>query len=460
MSIELQVGWRQFAVALAVTAGAAVLVGWWSSPARSQGTGPAEVDTFAFVARADNPVDALAASSAAGQLGAPVYLTFPDSLDEQAAEGLKDANPQVVVLAGGTAALSEAVEQQIAELLPDAQIRRFAGAGRTETAKLANELTGELGVDRPVLAGATVAGDVGIDGTLTVAGTDIASALQTLTARIDTLEGRIDALEGDMTTADGRIDTLEGALATANGRIDTLEADLATANGRIDTLEGDLATANGRIDALESTFAGVSRTGDLLTFSGMNVQVTSGSGATGGTINGLGNLIVGYNTDNESGSLKGDNSDDIRTGSHNLIVGDDHTYSSYGAIVAGYDNATTAPSTSVTGGVTNIAAGSFASVSGGFDNTASGYSASVTGGINNTASSYFTSVSGGFLNTASFHSASVSGGRENTASDFQASVSGGYRNSAGGDYSTVGGGANRSVTGDYDWRAGGLFEDS
>lgn len=93
-----------------------------------------------------------------------MYLTFPDALHDEAAEGLQASDPQVVVLAGGSAALSEAVEQQIRDLLPEATVRRFAGTNRTETAKLVNELTAELGVSRPVVAGATVAGDVGIDG--------------------------------------------------------------------------------------------------------------------------------------------------------------------------------------------------------------------------------------------------------------------------------------------------------
>ena len=52
---------------------------------------------------------------------------------------------------------------------------------------------------------------------------------------------------------------------------------------------------------------------------GANVQIVDGTGDTGGTPNGLGNLIVGYNA----------SSGDTRTGSHNLVVGDLHTYTSY-----------------------------------------------------------------------------------------------------------------------------------
>ncbi|RWX46827.1 hypothetical protein H206_03567, partial [Candidatus Electrothrix aarhusensis] len=61
---------------------------------------------------------------------------------------------------------------------------------------------------------------------------------------------------------------------------------------------------------------------------GANLHIRSGSGATNGNVNGLGNLIVGYNESN----------DDIKTGSHNLVIGKYHSYSSYGGFVAGYDN--------------------------------------------------------------------------------------------------------------------------
>jgi hypothetical protein len=129
----------------------------------------------------------------------------------------------------------------------------------------------------------------------------------------------------------------------------------------------------------------------------------SGTGSTG-TLNGLGNLIVGYNE--ESGQT--------RTGSHNLVVGPLHTYTSYGGLVAGHENTVGGP---------------------------------------------YSSVSGGWRNSAEAEASSVTGGQENTASEEYSSVSGGYSNEAGGDYSSVSGGANRSVSGQDDWRAGDLFQD-
>ena len=131
----------------------------------------------------------------------------------------------------------------------------------------------------------------------------------------------------------------------------------------------------------------LSQAGTEVFFTGCNVNVQSGSGATDGNVNGLGNLIVGYNA-NTGGHT--------RTGSHNLIVGDEHDYSSFGGLVAGFENTIAAPWASVSGGNHNTASGNLAaSVSGGAGNTASGDWASVSGGAGNTASGNYASVSGG-----------------------------------------------------------------
>jgi hypothetical protein len=111
--------------------------------------------------------------------------------------------------------------------------------------------------------------------------------------------------------------------------------------------------------------------GTTLQFSGINVQVVSGSGATENAVNGKGNLIVGYN-DATFGQT--------RTGSNNLIVGKEAEYTSYGGFVAGNRNTITAPWASVSGGGANTVSAGGGSVSGGSLNTVSGAYASVSGG--------------------------------------------------------------------------------
>ncbi|HKI98155.1 MAG TPA: hypothetical protein VKB51_06735 [bacterium] len=169
---------------------------------------------------------------------------------------------------------------------------------------------------------------------------------------------------------------------------------------------------------------------------GLNVHIRSGSGYTDdtlgptGELTGLGNLIIGY--DEATVAEPGDPTEDFKTGSHNLVIGSEHTYSSYAGLVAGYDNRIT---------------GDFATVTGGFQNTASGNSAAVSGGNNNTASGTGSSVSGGLGNAATSNNASVSGGKSNWAAGSSAAVAGGLSNTANGPYATVLGG-DSNVAGD------------
>ena len=155
----------------------------------------------------------------------------------------------------------------------------------------------------------------------------------------------------------------------------------------------------------------------VIWFEAVNVKIVNGTGFTGsalgapGILNGLGNLIVGYDEPRDPAEGAGVSD---KTGSHNLIVGPDHNYSGYGGFVAGAIN------------------------------TVSGANAS---------------VSGGGFNTASTDVASVSGGAFNVASGVGSSVSGGISNFAAGDLSSVSGGETRSAPGDSDWVAGSLFED-
>ncbi|UCD85767.1 MAG: hypothetical protein JSU92_06120 [Deltaproteobacteria bacterium] len=142
---------------------------------------------------------------------------------------------------------------------------------------------------------------------------------------------------------------------------------------------------------------------------GVNLHIRNGSGATS-TINALGNLLVGYNEE-PRGLSSGD-----RGGSHNLIVGIQHNYSSYGGLVAGYGNTVSGEASSISGGRYNTASGKFSSIGGGDSNTASGQYSSVSGGAYNTASGKASSVSGGIVNMARGFYATVSGGQAETAS--------------------------------------------
>ncbi|MCP4137891.1 MAG: hypothetical protein GY754_43415 [bacterium] len=188
-------------------------------------------------------------------------------------------------------------------------------------------------------------------------------------------------------------------------------------------------------------FAGVTRTGDTIIFSGVNVQIVNGTGSTGGEVNGLGNLVIGYNEARTHGN--------DRTGSHNLGVGQYNNFLSYGGIAAGYYNSISGWFSSVSGGSYNSASGNFSSVSGGSYNIANAHSSGVSGGMNNTASGMHSSVSGGSRNSAANLHSSVSGGSYNTAAGQSSSVSGGMENSVNGLSSAISGGRSNTVDSDY-----------
>lgn len=181
-------------------------------------------------------------------------------------------------------------------------------------------------------------------------------------------------------------------------------------------------------------------------FSGVNVQIINGEGATA-TVNGEGNLVIGYNEHGEGVE---------QTGSHDLILGENQVFTSFGGIVAGLDNAITGHFASVTGGTTNEASGPWASVTGGYGNIANATGSSVNGGRSNTASNMDSWVGGGGENTASGELASVGGGGGNTAHGFESSVSGGVSNTAKGQTTSISGGDQNTAIGAYSWIGGGF----
>lgn len=119
-------------------------------------------------------------------------------------------------------------------------------------------------------------------------------------------------------------------------------------------------------------------------FNAVNLQVVSGSGATNGTPNGEGNVVIGY-AENPS--------DHLQSGSNNLIVGYDNGWSGYGQLVAGESNMARGDYAAVFG--VSDTAGGVGSLVAGASNRATGTESTVVGGKGNTAGVKWTSVLGG-----------------------------------------------------------------
>jgi trimeric autotransporter adhesin len=208
-------------------------------------------------------------------------------------------------------------------------------------------------------------------------------------------------------------------------------------------------------------------------FSGVNVQVVNGTGSTT-VANGLGNLIVGYDTVRTSGApvcsigqlidqptclaSGGVWAVSHKSGSHNLVLGNENNYSQTAGFVGGLRNTINANFANISSGANNVASSTFANVSAGEQNTASADYASVTGGERHHASGQHATVSGGYNNQATGPDSSVSGGAANIASEQSSSVSGGELNQAAGTGSSVGGGKSRSAPAADNWVAGGLSQ--
>jgi hypothetical protein len=196
-------------------------------------------------------------------------------------------------------------------------------------------------------------------------------------------------------------------------------------------------------------------------FDGCNVHIQNGTGSTAST-NALGNLIIGYNKNQVS----------QRTGSHNVVVGDLHEYTSYGGVVTGTENTISSPnstimssvdsSTTGTGGAAIVGADrgmtqGNAVLLGGSQNFASAnaHFAVAVGGNQNQALSGNAVVMAGTMNVASGGNAIACGGSENTASGTGAIACGGTGNKGVGPSSVALGGHHVSASADSSVITGG-----
>lgn len=225
---------------------------------------------------------------------------------------------------------------------------------------------------------------------------------------------------------------------------------------------------------------GVGGTNRTVRFTGVDVQIVNGLGATNGVpalagltpegiTNGVGNLIVGYN-----GYDGATTSTFPRTGSHNIVGGVGNSYASYGGIVVGSNNSLAGPYSSILGGSDNECGGALNVICGGTGNVANGPGNSILGGHENTVDGTASAVVGGFVNAVTGFSSVVVGGGDNSVTSAysvavggvgnsvpaQAGVSvGGQGNLVSGQAGVISGGLNRIITGQYDWAAGGLWQD-
>ena len=182
--------------------------------------------------------------------------------------------------------------------------------------------------------------------------------------------------------------------------------------------------------------------GPHVIFEGVNVHVRDGSGVTkgewlesgGNAQTGLGNLIIGYNELSRTILGEVPTAAD-RTGTHNLVIGREHRYRSYGNILQGWACIMNADNSAglacdenlFNGGSTDLLGGNYAVSLGGHLNRISEYNGVIAGGYNNTieVDGNGSVISGGQGNIVTGYSASITGGSNNSASGVNSSISGG-----------------------------------
>lgn len=113
----------------------------------SQTAFPSTTSRVAVVASGSSFPDALAASSLAGHLNAPILLTDPKTLSNATINELNRLDANTIYIIGGKNAVSSNTENEIRTSRPSATITRLAGSTRFDTAyQIYNELT-KLGVE-------------------------------------------------------------------------------------------------------------------------------------------------------------------------------------------------------------------------------------------------------------------------------------------------------------------------
>jgi putative cell wall-binding protein len=87
----------------------------------------------AYIAHGGAFADALAGGAAAAAAGGPVLLVETEALPQPTADALQRLQPEAIVVLGGTAAVSETVEAELAQFAAGS-VRRVRGDDRYETA--------------------------------------------------------------------------------------------------------------------------------------------------------------------------------------------------------------------------------------------------------------------------------------------------------------------------------------
>lgn len=186
--------------------------------------------------------------------------------------------------------------------------------------------------------------------------------------------GSTQSLQAQVTDLQNQVAALSASNASLMTQLQAAVTELGLLSSRLTTLESNSGGGGSALASLAkyvtvdtNTINGVK--GPHIIFTGANVHIRSGKGATddGGTLAGLGNLIVGYN-ELPNPELVPDVGpcDRALTGSHNIVVGTGNVAGSYGGLVTGTRNCLSGAYANVLGGTQNEVSGPSSTILGGF----------------------------------------------------------------------------------------------
>jgi hypothetical protein len=194
-----------------------------------------------------------------------------------------------------------------------------------------------------------------------------AGSVSALQAQVTDLQTKVATLTSTNTSMQAQLDASKGMISSLQTQVNAFSALQAQVDALAKSSSGSSLSAFAKYVTVDpNPINGVK--GPHVIFSGANVHIRSGSGATddSGTLMGLGNLIVGYNEPRNPDLVPNQIAcDRAYTGSHNIVAGFGNVVQSYGGLVAGQQNCIGSAYSSILGGTINEAAGPSSTILGG-----------------------------------------------------------------------------------------------
>lgn len=137
-----------------------------------------------------------------------------------------------------------------------------------------------------------------------------------------------------------------------------MNANFTAIDAAVDDNASDIVALQAQVTTLQTLLSGVTRSGNTVVFTGVNVQIKNAGSGTA-TADGTGNLVLGHNENVRAAT---------RTGSHNLVIGDEYEWTSYAGALAGTGHTVTGQYGVAVGGSANTVTGVGAAQFGGRGN--------------------------------------------------------------------------------------------